>query len=250
MGQAAVELADPLQSPPPPQAAGADDLLAQMAGAEIDRLLAEAEADIVPVEKPQSDDEAAMALAFGAPAGESAPPVESTPSQDESLAGELDTLLTSLTAAREPAADIPVEPEQQQIAEPPAGVSAAQTAALLPAADQSPPGSIDVSPAASEETSAAERLALNAAPVAAAEEAEAETVDHAMSAVADAVVVEPEAQSAQDRPLPLWLRPLEWLNAPLADSSDLVREFIGKAAILTVVNALALILYVRFIRRH
>jgi hypothetical protein len=104
-----------------------------------------------------------------------------------------------------------------------------------------------------EETSAAERQALNAAPAsspAAAEEAEAAAVDNAVSAVADAVVVEPELESPQDGPLPLWLRPLEWLNAPLADCPDLVREFIGKAAILTVVNALALIVYVRFIRRH
>src|SRR5690348_282259 len=53
MGQAAVDLPDPLETPPPPQAgaperaaaAGADELLAQMAGQEIDRLLADADVE-------------------------------------------------------------------------------------------------------------------------------------------------------------------------------------------------------------
>src|SRR5687768_10515368 len=44
MGQAAVDLPDPLESAAAPAAPeGADDLLAQLAGDEIDRLLAEAE---------------------------------------------------------------------------------------------------------------------------------------------------------------------------------------------------------------
>jgi hypothetical protein len=249
MGQAGVELADPLQSPPPPQAAGADDLLAQMAGAEIDRLLAEAEADIAPLEKPQSADEAAMALAFGAAAVETAPPTDSKPTTEETLAGELDTLLTSLTSAREPKADAPVAPEQQQIDEPPPAVSAAETAALLPGADQSLATSADVALEATEETSAAERQALHDA-AASAPIATEEAVDNAVAAVAEAVTADPEPEATEDGSLPLWLRPLEWLNVPIADCSDLVREFIGKAAILTVVNALALIVYVRFIRRH
>src|SRR5205085_7155067 len=43
MGQAAVDLPDPLESPPPAANTSTDDLLAQLAGDEIDRLLAEAE---------------------------------------------------------------------------------------------------------------------------------------------------------------------------------------------------------------
>ena len=53
-----------------------------------------------------------------------------------------------------------------------------------------------------------------------------------------------------DEPLPLLLRPLEWINAPLAQCSDITRERVGKIAILTTVNALAILAYVAFIRRH
>src|SRR3954471_17777410 len=49
MGQAAVDLPDPLETPPHPDAsdgaAGTDELLSQLAGEEIDRLLADADVD-------------------------------------------------------------------------------------------------------------------------------------------------------------------------------------------------------------
>src|SRR3954449_9061854 len=49
MGQAAVDLPDPLETPPhpgaPDGAAGTDELLSQLAGEEIDRLLADADVD-------------------------------------------------------------------------------------------------------------------------------------------------------------------------------------------------------------
>src|SRR6187551_2698151 len=45
MGQASVDLPDSLEMPPAAALAGTDDLLAQLAGDEIDRLLAEADDD-------------------------------------------------------------------------------------------------------------------------------------------------------------------------------------------------------------
>src|SRR4051794_41704210 len=49
MGQAAVDLPDPLETPPHPDAsngaAGTDELLSQLAGEEIHRLLADADVD-------------------------------------------------------------------------------------------------------------------------------------------------------------------------------------------------------------
>ena len=48
MGSATVELPDPLQSAGPAEAKSADDLLAQMAGDEIDRLLAESDSEPEP----------------------------------------------------------------------------------------------------------------------------------------------------------------------------------------------------------
>ena len=52
MGQATIDLPDPTQLPPdgaaPAAANSADDLLSQLAGDEIDRLLAEADVDVPP----------------------------------------------------------------------------------------------------------------------------------------------------------------------------------------------------------
>src|SRR6185436_14775033 len=45
MGQVAIDLPDPLHNSPPAPGPGVDDLLAQLAGEEIDRLLAEADVE-------------------------------------------------------------------------------------------------------------------------------------------------------------------------------------------------------------
>lgn len=50
-------------------------------------------------------------------------------------------------------------------------------------------------------------------------------------------------------PLPLILRPFEWLSAPLAGASEGARDFVGKAAIVTLINAAAVIVYVTFFRQ-
>jgi hypothetical protein len=51
-------------------------------------------------------------------------------------------------------------------------------------------------------------------------------------------------------PLPLVLKPLEWINAPLDAFPNRVREAIGKIAILTMMNAVAVLTYVLIFRRH
>jgi hypothetical protein len=50
--------------------------------------------------------------------------------------------------------------------------------------------------------------------------------------------------------LPLYLRPLEWLSAPLEACPETLREVIGKVAIVTLVNALAVLAYVLLLRKH
>jgi hypothetical protein len=54
---------------------------------------------------------------------------------------------------------------------------------------------------------------------------------------------------ASDR-LPIYLRPLEWINAPLEYCPEWVREAFGKVALLTLFNSLAVLLYVLIFRRH
>ena len=52
------------------------------------------------------------------------------------------------------------------------------------------------------------------------------------------------------RRLPLFLRPLEWISAPLDPWPDQLRDILGKVGLLTLVNALAVIAYVLIFRRH
>jgi hypothetical protein len=53
---------------------------------------------------------------------------------------------------------------------------------------------------------------------------------------------------AEDSRLPLVLRPLEWINAPLESLPESVRDVIGKIAIVTLINAAAVIAYVMLFR--
>ena len=53
-----------------------------------------------------------------------------------------------------------------------------------------------------------------------------------------------------DAPLPIWCRPLEWISALLDACPEVVRQIMGKAAIVTLVNALAVIGYVVIVRRR
>jgi hypothetical protein len=53
-----------------------------------------------------------------------------------------------------------------------------------------------------------------------------------------------------DRPLPFYLKPLIWLNAPLDGLPPAIRPMLGKAGLLTMVNAIGVLAYLYFTRRH
>jgi hypothetical protein len=110
---------------------------------------------------------------------------------------------------------------------------------LLSAADattgaSAPPASAD---SHEMETSSAERSALQ--DVSAAVEVQTRADDNSV-----------QSRTAMDTKLPLYLKPLQWINAPLMPFPAAVREAIGKIAILTLFNAIAVILYVLIFRRH
>lgn len=183
MGQSVADLPDPLdQTAPEPLTAttpaGVDDLLAQMAGDEVDRLLAEAE---IPRETP-------------------ADPVE-TPA-----------LTTPAPSVPEPIAKAtkPPFPRDQ----------------ITPADDLE------------SATSTAERSGLEMPPEPAA--AEPPAFSEAETGVPDA----PDAR------LPWYLKPLEWINAPMQSLPEGVREAVGKIALLTLFNALAVLIYVFVFRKR
>jgi hypothetical protein len=223
MGKAALDLPDPLQAAPGEARTSADDLLAQLAGDEIDRLLAEAEAGepksarapfhVAPPPDPKDEVEPA-----------SPPPVAATP---------------ALAPATSPVQPEP-EPAPHAVdvaAEMDALFSAAVAKDEAEAAQAVTAGVLE----ADAETSAAERAGL-ATPAG---------VAPANSAPKPSAPVQASAteMADDDAPLPRFLRPLEWLNAPLSILPESVREIVGKVAIVTLLNAAAILAYVLVVRR-
>jgi hypothetical protein len=155
MGQAAVDLPDPLEKPKPAPIGSADELLAQLAGDEIDRLLADGDAGNTPA------------------------PVAPAP----------------IPQAAAPIAPAPIEPPVHH---------------------------------EEQETAPAERSALH---------------DHAIAR-------KPAHVLNLNSDIPLILKPLVWMNLPLERFPEGVREAMGKIAVMTMVNAIAVLAYVIIFRRH
>jgi hypothetical protein len=220
MGKAALDLPDPLQAAPGEARTSADDLLAQLAGDEIDRLLAEAEAGepksarapfhVAPPPDPKDEVEPASPPVAATPAPAPAPPpVEPEPPPVAvDVAAEMDALFSAAVAKDE------------------AEAAQAVTAGVLEA---------------DAETSAAERAGL-ATPAGVAPANAAPKPSTPVQATATET-------ADDDAPLPLFLRPLEWLNAPLSILPESVREIVGKVAIVTLLNAAAILAYVLVVRR-
>ena len=203
MGKAALDLPDPLQAPPEGARTSTDELLAQLAGDEIDRLLAEADSSqpavtrapfhVAPPAGPEKESQPEPSAAMAVPEVPAPSPTELD------VTAEMDALFSAATAKDEAAA-----------------------AAVAEAAAE-----------AESETTAAERDGLKAPMAVAAPESEA---------------AEPEPEE-DDAPLPLYLRPLEWLNAPLSILPESVRDIVGKIAIVTLLNAAVILAYVLVVRR-
>jgi hypothetical protein len=251
MGQATVDLPDSLD-PPPATAASTDDLLAQLASDEIDRLLAEAD----------GEGAAALKSAKAGSPPKLVEPIDSIPiSFDE---GEPDAPSKAPPAAAQAPASIQhSDPDAEvstqinelfaQFDQNPASAATTDAAPPEPAIERRNPirspamGSGEASaPTATaksppldhlqndDQTSAAERGALDTSGAAAA----AGEIDAALSAA------DPPSGFS------LFLRPLELISTPLNSCSQEVRDIIGKIAILTAVNAISILVYVLFFRRH
>jgi hypothetical protein len=240
MGQAALDLPDPLQQQPA-GASSADDLLSQLAGDEIDRLLTESDTETpdeqlapepTPLATPTSDLPAIDPLAAA--------------HAEESVVVEADQ--EKLTAL-----------EHESSAEPGADLHSVLSTSMdgAPPADPLPAAQIDID----------QHLATDADRVLAPHTAElkadgiqlkphpaAGNDDHEDAGERQGLLATMAAEATDEDiaagPLPIWLRPLEWLNAPMDALSDEARSFLGKAAILTLVNSAAVIAYVMLFRRH
>lgn len=227
MGTAALDLPDPLQAPPEGPKGSTDDLLAQLAGDEIDRLLANADAG------PATLSEARALAAPPGPAGQEIPPADNVKASAaatkvppklteacQAISAELDALFNQVQSTSPEGRAAPAESS--------AGRSASE--AVSAAAVQEAETELDAA------TTAAEREGLK--PPAGVEPPSVAGVQ---------LLAAPKIDD--DAPLPFYLRPLEWLNAPLALFPESVRDLIGKAAIVTLLNAAAILAYVLVVRR-
>jgi hypothetical protein len=333
MGQAAVDLPDPLEMTPThagaPEgaAAGADDLLAQMAGQEIDRLLADAEVEPEPAAGALTPAGVARALEAKTPQVEGGPPQADLTNQspagsparpvdpDADLLPDVPGLEPAdpgpasarsagagLEASTLPRANIPVGPntsatEDAAVAElfdqltggigsgidgagaaapdSLAGAGDAVPAGATPPERDDPEAPADASrlEAVSSSTPIGERSYAAANPdvfeMTAAERAALEAPLPATDDLLDAPspidelppepapadqTATPASEGEEPAPIfqyervPFYVRMLEWVNAPFDALPDGARDAIGKVAVMTLVNAVAILIYVLFFR--
>jgi hypothetical protein len=289
MGQATVDLPDPLDAPPPSSLSGTDDLLAQLAGDEIDRLLAEADLEQKsPTGKASPDPAAApspeASSATRAVATDAAPvaPVEAAklepaapaapaPTNDVAAIAvggdELDDLLSKLEEGGASSLAAPAPTVPPPVAEAP-NAAATESTSLVDRV----PDILAQFPAAADATAAAAQPNASATADASALPAQVaastatpspiptDESDGLMSAAErDALKISeladdsvaPESAGAEDsgpgRLAPL-VKLLELLNAPMSFVPDRLRDTLGKVAIVTLVNSIAVLVYVLFLR--
>lgn len=269
MGQTAVALPDTSDKPSATNVS-ADDLLAQLAGDEIDRMLAEtdkpSEAPATPVVATPAPPPAAETPVVTKPA-----PVEpAAADQNTAMQAELDALLKEVSA-ESPQQTEPQQTEPQQTESgqtKPPETQADGLIAAVAAASSAPPELDPVDAladsAAFESPSAVggEAGMADAAASAAALDAQLVTMLNE-PAPEPAPVAKPateRAATAVPKPAPIpeaddephadawYLKPLQLLSAPLANATVETRELIGKVAIVTAFNAVVVFVYVLFFR--
>jgi hypothetical protein len=240
-------------APAHPLAAGvADAMIAQTVGEQIDQMLAKAE-----VERSSSASDAAAQPTGDASGVKSdvvgdlnrlidqenqttsaaKAPGEKTDQENAAAAEKPDVHVPPTAASETSPSDAPTPPHTASVAAP----SAAPAAHPPP---QPTPGITEegVVGAASSQHSEASHAAAAPAPT-------AEAAPDAISEV-QAADEGDESPESHEAPLPAWLKPLELLNQPFLFIPDSVRSALGKAAIVTLVNATALFIYVLGFRNH
>jgi hypothetical protein len=270
MGQATVDLPDPLDAPPPSSLSGTDDLLAQLAGDEIDRLLAEADFEqraaalantpAGPAAAQSTNPTPCSDSTAVAPASDSTVAADQTAiaSADAAIAAsapgddELDALLSRLEEdAPKFLASTP--PEAKALASAASAESEKSLVDRVPevlAQFPAPPTTADETPAAP----AAAAVALAQAPAApdasdgvmSAAERDALKIDELAD---DETAASDKSEAVGPGRLAPLIKLLELLNAPLSFVPDALRDTLGKVAIVTLVNSIAVLIYVLFVRR-
>jgi hypothetical protein len=253
MGKSGTELPDSLDPAPAESAEKVDDLLAQMAGEEIDRLLSEADdprepsrAKSTPVtgEPPidrqldalfsGSDGDAEKSAVTPTPVAkqieEAKPTIAPVPEVTTSSDDEVSRQLNDLFSDAEPAV-VPAASETQTDIASTATEAVAESNEKVGASDATATIGSDEAVLSEAPTSAAERAALEAPP---SEE------DQLKLQLGD-----DERSKAS-----LYSKSMEWISGPADGSPDTFRDLVGKIALLTLFNATAVLIYVFLFRKH
>lgn len=255
MASAAIDLENPpVQSTESP--ADADQMLSQLAGHEIDRLLAEADNGLHPGGATPEEIEKAEAKAV---AGETA-------KDEKSLTGQLDELFNELhegkNAPQNPVVTPSPQPAPTPVAKaPPAGATAEEKASLtnqldalfceLKQEESNKPaqGAAEVPSEPAERTAVLEAAGFESKPQATAAEAFAKDPERA--AVLDAAGFDSgTSDHDSDEPPPFYVKILRLINAPVLRQPEFVRQAIGRAAVVTLINSMLVIGYVLIFRKH
>lgn len=245
MGLPTVDLPDPTDAPPDEAAASADDLLSQLAGEEIDRLLAEA------------DSGEPMTTRQPAAREPNDPPVTATARMIHESAVESAAIDSSIV-------DLPID-EPITVDPPKVHPQGGEIAPLSPAAHKLPAYSVaagrqpTASPAEARHIDASIETTSTAPDVAAEPPSAADAlreeldndetdVNHTDASLPDVLDEVLSAGPTVEASVPLLLRPLEWLNRPFAFISNQTRTRLGKVGLITLANALVILAYVLFFR--
>ena len=277
MSRTAVDLPDPLQTQGDGAMNNADDLLAQLAGEEVDRLLSEAD---VAAPLPAVPGKPAV-VTPAAPTPSSAPapaaqadvpaPAPKLPALDEEVVDEAEVALHELFEEVNDAADDADDagaphPGNADAPVPAAGASAEEMIArgadvliaeirresteVPPAAGAAPtPSAAEALAAEMEEDERSHTAAIRRMKQGEAAAFKSNQLDEAIANSTEIATAEGELDEAALR-VPFLVKLLEWVNAPLAGLPDGVRAAIGKVAIVTSLNAIGVLAYVLIFRRH
>jgi hypothetical protein len=232
-----MHLPDPL-SAAPVSSASTDDLLAQLAGEEIERLLAEAD------EPPASSK-----LAVVAPIDQFAPPAAS-PAQNTGASTHSSLLEPPTTTPTKIA--VPAFKGAQSSPSPEAELSTLfleiENSAPATASGQAAPIKTATASELDSAPSAADALAQEMLEDAATSPSGRAAFSSTATASATSHASARAHETSEGESLPF--RILGWLNRPLDPYPDHVRDLVGKIAIVTIVNAAAVLAYVLIFRGH
>lgn len=297
MGQAAVDLPDPLEDAKGAAAqtpVNTDDLLAELASIQIDQMLAEAELDrpfdgldnptdiaaavvddaarqmisppAIVRQSTAADDLSPQSAEAAIHSGASEPTIEDL---DEAASQQLEELFDELQANA--AENAPAPRRGRKSAPPESPAASIATAPAIEAARCEPIpsqalSSGPVDPKVDEQLTAL-FAGLDTPPnpetaraVAAALDPTEQTGRLEQQVLAEDAVLRATAMLAEPPPVvaaparsnlrePLYLRLLKWINTPLEWCSESARQVMGKVAIFTLINALAVLAYVLFFRK-